>query len=73
MYRVYDGFIVDENATKNETLDAIMREYDPVKNTGMILRCMEEAFSCGFKSGERYGVGIGRLNERDNPTYKDED
>jgi hypothetical protein len=81
MYKVYDGFVVDENATKDDTLNAIYDEFfknadgaipNAASCRSAIFAMLEEAFSCGFKRGECYGVEIGRLNERDNPIYKEE-
>jgi len=49
---VYDGQVVD-NLTRDEIIQAILREYkvDLNENT---YRAMEEAFRCGFHRGEEY-------------------
>ena len=53
---IYDGKDAGE-MSKPELIRAILNEYKVVHSDN-IIQAMEEAFRCGFISGEEYGVGI---------------
>ena len=53
MKMVYDGKVADD-LTKDEIIEAILREYKIVLEE-KIIKAMTEAYRCGFLRGEDYG------------------
>jgi hypothetical protein len=66
MFPVYNGIVIDEHTTKDETLYAILSDFEmrypdvmpsTLRFQDVAIELMDEAFRCGWLDGERFGKG----------------